>query len=104
MAIEQGNEAFTSTLTTQPPERLEDWEIGLSSSIVFDTLPTPEPQASSGHGVVQEGIHQRGLADPWLPGHEHHLPLAGQGSLQPAVEVRQLHLSPHDHRVLSLEC
>ena len=59
--------------------------------MVLDTLAAPDPKILVGpRGLRQKGIDEGGLADPGLPGGEHHLalprkrPLQGSRAVAPA--------------------
>ena len=81
MLAQNGHQAFAAARATQAPQRLQHREISLPSPVVFDTLPAPDPYPPFRGCLSQEGVHQGGLADPRLPGHEHHLALPAEGFL-----------------------
>lgn len=65
---------------------LEHREVGLPGAVLFQTLPTPDPKALGVRDVRQEGFYQGGLADPRLPGHEHHLAPPAERRLKRALK------------------
>jgi hypothetical protein len=67
------------------PQGFEHWQVGFSRSIVFDTLPVPDPQGTVSVYRVKERFHQRGFAQPGLARDEEKLTSAGQGRVKTAL-------------------
>src|SRR5262249_23862044 len=83
---------------TQPSEGLQHWQISVANPILFDALPVTDPQRFLARCPRYEGLHQGGLANASLPGHEAHLPLAPQGLCPPPLHLGALRLPPYQQR------
>ena len=79
----------------EPPQRLQDRQVGFAGAIVLHALPPGHPQAPVPGHLRQKGVHQRRLADAGLARHEAHLAHAAPHLRQPLVELRDLGLPPN---------
>src|SRR4029453_16044413 len=74
MLLENGNDLAAPRFPAQAPERLEYWQIGLASAVLFDPLSATHAQGSPRSDLREKGLDQRRLPDARLAGHEHELP------------------------------
>ena len=73
---EQRHEIVPVAAAAQTPERLEDWHVCLALAVLLEALAATDQEIARRLGLLDEGAHERRLADPRPPGHEHHLAVA----------------------------
>src|SRR5215475_10267543 len=95
MLTEEFDEALTTWFATQPPACLQHGHIRFACPIVFDALPSPDPQAILGSRLFQQHFYHRRLTNAWLTRDEDDLSLSAQRLLQPSVQLLQLSPPPH---------
>ena len=98
MLLEDLHHLFAPGRATQSSERLEQRQVGFAGAVELHALPTTDAQRLVAVDLREKRFHQRGLADPRLPGHEDELPLAIHGPLEARVKLRELGRSPYQGR------
>jgi hypothetical protein len=61
---------------------------------VLDALATSNLRYGLPRELVKEGFDEGSFPYAWLTGYEHQLPLAGQGSGETCLELRQFWIAP----------
>ena len=84
MLPEDLNQLFASHPSPQTPEGLEHRQVGLARAVLLHALAAADAQRAALADLRQQRLHQRRLADSWLPRHEHQLPLPLERLLQPS--------------------
>jgi hypothetical protein len=90
------DDRLRARLAAQSGQRVQDREIGLAGAVELDALAARDAFAVP-PGDGEERLDERRLADPGLPGDEHHSPLPPLGLGHPLAEAVELRLAA-DHR------
>ena len=98
MLPEDLNQRFAPHPSPQTPERLEHRQVGLARAVLLHALAAADTERAALADLRQQRLHQRRLADPRLPCHEHQLPLPVERLIQPIPQPPQLRVSTHQRR------
>lgn len=77
--LERPHHALASRQPAEPPDRVEDGQIGLALAQVLDALPPRHPGGIWPDQAGQDGLDDRRLPDARFARDEHHLPLTAPG-------------------------
>jgi hypothetical protein len=81
-------------LSTQPTDRVENGQIGLTRPVLFQTLPSSNPNVPIRRNGLGEGIDQGRLADAGFTGDKSDLPFSLHASSPAGFHLRQRSIAP----------
>jgi hypothetical protein len=76
-------------LSTQPADRVENGQVGLTRPVLFQALPSSNPNVSIRRNAPRKGIDQNRLADAGFTGNKCDLTLSLQASSPAGFHLRQ---------------
>src|SRR5262249_57884037 len=96
ITVKDGAELVSVALASQPPESLEDGEVGLPIAIEGHALAPGNPEGGLFGEALEQRVDERRFAQAWFPGHQEHLALAVPGLLHAVIELREFALPPEE--------
>src|SRR5215510_3945264 len=85
-------------LATQPSDRFENWQISFTGPVLFQTLPSANPNALIRSDTPRERVDQRSLADACFSCNKDDLPFPSKHLFEPGLHQRQCFVAPHNSR------
>ena len=84
------------SLSTQPPDGVQNRQVGLACPVLFQTLSSTDPNVSIRSDALGERIDQSGFADAGFSGNKYDLTLSAKHLLEPPLHLRQDSVAPND--------
>jgi len=84
-------------LAAKPRERFEHRHVGFARTVLLDALPASDTDCAVSRNRIEEGAHQRRLADARLPRHKQNASRPGLDLREVVIELGQFAGAP-DHR------
>jgi hypothetical protein len=76
-------------LSTQPPDRFQNRQVSLARAVLFQALPSTDPNAPIRRDAPRERVDQSGLADAGFSGNKYDPTFSSKHLLEPASHPRQ---------------